>query len=284
MSTFIKKVIPIGVRRSLVVRRILIRLFGAPIRVWYFREKRFTNFGDELTVDIITRLFKKRTVLVDVKDTDLIGVGSIISQADQPVRKKSYVWGAGLIEDGDAINNKNLIFKAVRGKCTRGRLPKKYKKITIGDPGLLSNLIYERGVKEGEGLIGVIPHYVDVDNPIIEELERDNRYLVISVKDTPSEVARKITSCKVVFSSSLHGLIVSDSFGVPNIHLPLSDKLKGGLYKFKDYYSSIGREYVAFEESNLFDPSGVNDVINNYRPVENLERIQKKLIRSFPFR
>src|SRR5699024_3940838 len=72
---------------------------------------------------------------------------------------------------------------------------------------------------------------------------------VINVGWTPEEVAKEISSCDAVISSSLHGLIFSDALGVPNAHIRLGDKLKGGLYKFHDYYSAYPgedryREYV----------------------------------------
>jgi hypothetical protein len=116
-------------------------------------------------------------------------------------------------------------------------------------------------------------------------------FKVISVAQTPEEVADEIKSCKLVLSSSLHGIIVSDSLGVPNAHLMLSDNLsspnhlRGGEYKFRDYYSGINRKYFNFNprEDDLTNMSAYDELIKNYEPVKNLEKIQKALIKSFPY-
>ena len=52
-------------------------------------------------------------------------------------------------------------------------------------------------------------------------------------------------SCKHIISSSLHGLICSDSLGIPNRWIKLS-QLLGNDFKFKDYYSvfDIEPQYI----------------------------------------
>ena len=47
-----------------------------------------------------------------------------------------------------------------------------------------------------------------------------------------------IISCKYILSSSLHGLIISDAYNIPNIWLD-EYKLNEGDFKFKDYFLSI---------------------------------------------
>jgi hypothetical protein len=117
-------------------------------------------------------------------------------------------------------------------------------------------------------------------------------FKVISVAQPPEEVADQIKSCKLILSSSLHGLIVSDSLGVPNVHLMLSDNLKsphhlrGGEHKFRDYYSAIDKKYTNFNprSRDLLDKSEHNRLIEEYDPIGNLSEIQRKLIKAFPYR
>src|SRR5699024_6623502 len=110
--------------------------------------------------------------------------------------------------------------------------------VALGDPGILAPLLVDGPVKKRYSL-GVIPHYHDVSSPVIEQLRvLGPGVRVIDVAWTPQEVAREIAACDAVISSSLHGLIFSDALGVPNAHIRLGDKLKGGLYKFHDYYSA----------------------------------------------
>lgn len=283
-----KKYIPLRLRdkikNSLIYARIRVNVLKKPIRIWFFREPGFLNFGDELTTDIIERLFNKKCELVDINDADLYAVGSIIEAIDRKKSKKSYVWGSGFIGSGDRCNNKNLQFRAVRGMHSRERLEKKYNRIPLGDPGLLSNLIYERASTKGKK-IGIIPHYVDEEEGILTKAKIDiENYEIISVKDTPDIVAKKITGCKLILSSSLHGLIVADSFNIPNIHIKLSDKLTGGDFKFKDYYSVLDRDYRSISGTDIYDAKKINKLVTEYKPIENLKEIQIKLIKSFPFK
>lgn len=45
----------------------------------------------------------------------------------------------------------------------------------------------------------------------------------------------------MILSSSLHGLVVSDAFGIPNQWLEFSDNVVGAGFKFRDYADGIGR-------------------------------------------
>ena len=282
-TKFIPRSLKDKIKNSLFYAHVRINIFKKPIKIWFFRELEFTNFGDELTVDIIERIFNKKSELTSVDAADLYAVGSIIEVIDHKKSKMSYVWGSGFIHKGGSVANDNLVFKATRGYHSRRALPEKYQHIAIGDPGLLSSLIYKDTGMPTDS-IGIIPHYVDSDDEILDRAKNDKRYKIISVRDTPDDVIKQLTSCKMILSSSLHGLIVADSFGIPNMHMPISDKLTGGDYKFKDYYSSIDREYNQFSKKNLYDELELKKVIDSYAPIVNLEDIQNTLIKSFPFK
>lgn len=92
-------------------------------------------------------------------------------------------------------------------------------------------------------VLGVIPHYKDARSELVAEARSMGASVrVIDIGWSPSEVAHEIASCDAVLSSSLHGLIFSDALGVPNAHVRLGGRLKGGLYKFHDYYSAFSGE------------------------------------------
>ena len=142
--------------------------------------------------------------------------------------------------------------------------------------------------------ICVIPHLRDEQSHFLNYVIKKHPEIikVISVAKATEKVADEINSCKLVLSSSLHGLIVADSFGVPNMHLVLSDNLlspnhlRGGEYKFRDYFSGIGREYANFNPRHvdLLDVREYDKLIAQYGPISNLHDIQDKLIKSFPYR
>ena len=55
------------------------------------------------------------------------------------------------------------------------------------------------------------------------------------------EVVEEVVACDCIVSSSLHGIICADAFGVPAFWLQVSDKPKGDGFKYLDYFSSVGR-------------------------------------------
>ena len=249
-----------------------------PIKVFWYNAE--SNFGDQIMPDLIRKLFGYEVKWSPIKDCDLIGAGSLLGIADG---KDNYVWGSGFISEGLNTNN-NLRYCAVRGKTTRNRIDKKWRNIPLGDPGLLMNLVYpSTGSKTDK--IGVVPHYVDKNHRLINEMRDDERFIVLDVEnDGPKKIAEQVSRCRLVLSSSLHGLIFADSFNVPNIHVKLSDKVVGGSYKFLDYYSSIGKKYRIADNAKILNDKYLNDIINNYTPVKNLKTIQRELIEAFPFK
>ena len=62
--------------------------------------------------------------------------------------------------------------------------------------------------------------------------------LVIKVR-LVIKVLKAIQECHLIVSSSMHGLIVSDAFGVPNRRIAISRGMISD-YKFGDYYSAFG--------------------------------------------
>ena len=243
------------------------------------------NFGDELGPEIIEKLFGyKINWTPSPINADLLSVGSILQIVKNIDNKKIHVWGSGFISDEENKNLGELNFIAVRGKFTRDRLPKKYSNIPLGDPGLLSNLVYARSSKKTDK-IGIIPHMYDRDLPIIKKLEADSRFIIISPVDRPENVINRTTECRLVLSSSLHGLIVADSFGIPNYHLKLSQKLEGGIndYKFNDYYSAFNGKYIKADIDKIFYEEYLSKIEKEYIKIRNLKTIQKQLIEAFPY-
>lgn len=292
-------IVPINKLKSkhrLLYRKFMIKYKKSPIIIYQFvfEEPYGINFGDELTKDIVEKLFKKKVEVHNQIDCrfDMLGVGSLINWFNEIIDYKIFIWGSGLIDNAVKSINQNFIIKACRGKKTRNRLSKRYNNVPMGDPGLLCNLIYKNKIDKTDK-IGVIPHYRDIDSNFLNKIIKKHPeiFKIISVSQPPEAVADEIKSCRLILSSSLHGLIVSDSFGIPNIHLMLSDNLKssnylrGGEYKFRDYYSGINGRYKNFNprRKDLLNLSEYDKIIKEYKPLKDLQKIQKSLIKSFPF-
>lgn len=270
-----------GIRTPII--RKYINLKKTPIKLYWWHPPHINNFGDTVSKDIILNLFGRNCNYSEMQDCDMISTGSILEILQQTKRSsKLYVWGSGFIRQNS--NNNNLdqaIFNAVRGNKTKSRLK---LDIPMGDPGLLVNAAYSLKRRRHGDKIGVIIHYADMQTKIAKRFCEDSRFEVISPLDNPKNIARKIANCKLVLSSSLHGLIFADSLSVPNFHIKISNNLTGGIYKFQDYYSGINKEYKPANPSKIFDDNYLKHLQKIYTPVPNLIKIQKSLVKAFPFK
>ena len=242
------------------------------------------NFGDEVTPVIIEKIWRTRCLWTRLADSEMVGAGSIIDIVNKynPKGHLVNVWGSGLIEDGPDINNRDIKFHLVRGPLTASRIPNNTS-IPIGDPGLLVSRVFPRSDTKTHK-VGFVLHMKDIESSEVQQLT--DRCLIISPYQTPEKVAKDITSCELIFSSSLHGLIFADSFGVPNFRVKHND-LEGGDYKFEDYYQSTNRNPQNFSFSDILrvikSDARVEEIINNYKPIMNLVKMQDVIEGSFPY-
>lgn len=176
---------------------------------------------------------------------------------------------------------------AVRGWLTLSRLSDiDPSTIALGDPGLLAPILIDEPIPK-QYSIGIVAHYHDAQDSFVNRVASlDAHTRVINVAWTPEEVTRAIAGCDIIISSSLHGLIVADSFRIPNIHVRISDRLVGGLYKFKDYNSIFSAErHYAHIPNDL--PTGsakelITFVRNIYEPPRALRAVQAGLLAALP--
>lgn len=272
----------------------LVNRLKPPVKVHWWRLEGSThgNFGDEITKEIIENIFKRRVTWTPADACDIIGAGSIIEEVTQNKgSNRPYLWSSGFIQPGDlTISDSNYKVLGVRGKESLKRVTNATSDIVLGDAGLLASYLLKTA-PDKQYKLGILPHYVDIDHPLIEHFAGDPSVIIIDATWPCQRVVEEIAKCDAVFSSSLHGLIVSDSLNVPNAHLRLSEnKIKGGLYKFNDYYSiySDSTRYIQQTPDNLTDKSAVelrDTIISLYKsiPVDELNGIKNRLLRAFPF-
>ncbi|HVW99142.1 MAG TPA: polysaccharide pyruvyl transferase family protein [Candidatus Babeliaceae bacterium] len=248
---------------------------------WRYRYPHKLNFGDELTPYILKSLWGIKCEWVKIDKCDFAATGSIIEILQWESNGKPIkVWGSGFIKPGPRYADKNLDFYAVRGPKSLSRIVQR-RDVALGDPGLLCNRVFKRS-KQVKYKVGVVFHYTDQEARELDAIRDNPEYLLINPLNTPQQVIADITSCEIIFSSSLHGLIVADSFGVPNFWMPFSELL-GGEYKFNDYYMATDRSLVKRLPSILGDESEIEAAVGQYEPISNLKEIQKNLIKSFPY-
>lgn len=244
------------------------------------------NLGDELNYYLAKSLtnkplFNLPCILSKNRDNFLV-IGSII---ETHTNRNSIIWGSGSMYGGERkLQEKPKKVLAVRGPLTREYLlsegvdcPEVY-----GDPALLLPQIYRPNVTKKYKL-GVIPHYIDFDNEYLSELKNDSEVKIIKFSgyEDWEKVIDEICECEFIVSSSLHGLIISDAYRVPNMWIKLSDKIKGGNFKFHDYFMSVNREIVeSLIIRNTIRKEELLKYKNNYTPISwNPE----KLLNVCPF-
>lgn len=253
------------------------KLFSGPLPVyWTCRNGKRGNFGDMLS-PILVKAMSGRPVVFKQNSPQLFAVGSLLKFA----KAGDIVWGAGFIHENDRAH-KGIDLRAVRGPLTREILlnqgiacPKVY-----GDPGLLLPVIYDQPVQKKYQL-GLIPHYVDL--PLLRKmLPRLNKkhVCIIDIRAGVEEVIKMTRQCEVILSSSLHGIILAEAYGIPAAWVDISDNVVGNGFKFHDYYASTNRQAQRLDWRKAPDlQAGMQAAFSLPAPEINLQ----SLIDAFPF-
>ena len=259
---------------------------------FYESEDKYMNWGDDLNVYLLERMTNKKiiplkTLLFRKFRCRYLVIGSVIPNC---LHKKAIVWGAGVMDGKQKLSTPPKAILAVRGPLTRNYFigkgidcPEVY-----GDPALLLPIFYTPRNKNKKYKITIIPHHRDFDDEkLVTQLTHCKGIHVINMANYISwwDVVDEICQSEVVLSSSLHGLIVSDAYGVPNqfveycYHHPNYDK-------YKDYYLSVNERFIPPPVVQLseFDVCELvtlaENVLRKYkRPNMNIE----PLIKSCPF-
>lgn len=192
------------------------------------------NFGDGLTSWLLPHygFLPVRQLLPRAR---LVGVGSLLQRLDAGYT--GAIWGAGAIRD-DPRPLPEAHVLAVRGRHSADVIGARGA-FALGDPGVLVSRIARRPRVRWD--VGIVPHYTHRDSSVIAALQRrgGEAVRVIDVRRSAAAATREIAACSVVLTSSLHGLIVADSYGIPAAWTSLDPPLNGGDFKFHDYESVI---------------------------------------------
>jgi pyruvyltransferase len=220
----------------------------------YFYSRNNANFGDCLGPIIVEKLVgcpmatENGFTAEGAKPStgrNLLALGSIFHLAGP----HDVIWGTGINPFRQQTKFrwwdrkiKTLDIRAVRGPLTRRFIIDHWKRDcpeVYGDPALLLPKLVPTANRQPKPKrkVGVIPHYHDLGAVKAEHS--------ISPFRPHDEILTFILESELVVSSSLHGLIVAEAFGVParwlhSEHLPSFPT--EGTFKFNDYYLSTGRD------------------------------------------
>lgn len=228
------------------------------------------NFGDLMTPLLLENLGYTPINCPTPSVTEVLLVGSILDSLRNDYH--GVILGSGFLRADRVKSCNKAIVLGVRGRLTKHRLGVTAN-IPLGDLGLIvTRVIGAKQRKQYE--VGIVPHYSDRNDKRVATLvERfGEKVTVIDVREDPRTVVNKIASCEHILSSSLHGLVVADSLGIPNAWVKLSSKRSD--FKYHDYYSAFGLErkpviltgeetFVKLRDSTADPPATVESVINN---------------------
>ncbi len=200
------------------------------------------NFGDDLSRVIVERILgfsvECRDYITERKN--MMAIGSILHYAQDD----DVIWGSGFREDPSLEDRfKYLDVRSVRGPRTRDFLLKKGIDCpeVYGDPAILMAHLFPEFKKEE-------PIYDYIIMPTMCEQKLFGSYKNVVFPEEPwDEIVKKITQSKLVISSSLHGIIVAESFGIPARLLRMV--WIEPLLKYQDYYESTGRPNFRYATS-----------------------------------
>jgi pyruvyltransferase len=194
------------------------------------------NFGDLLGPVIVNEILRRRGISSTTQQpaSRLLSVGSIVHFAQDG----DTVWGSGINAKVDASEYlfQNLDVRAVRGPLTRDDLVSRGISVpsVFGDPGLLVGHLWERdALKNGnrQRSYSIVPNFHDYADARHEKN-------VVNPRSPLKSVISQIAASDFVVGSSLHGIIVAESLGIP---AQLVSSTSEPTFKYEDYYLGSGR-------------------------------------------
>ncbi len=200
------------------------------------------NFGDLVTEAALDWLGVRHVVNVRRSSRDhgpaLVGAGSILQDLRYP---SGVVWGSGFITD-DFLGSSTGPSEPLEVLAFRGPHSREIAKVlgwetpvAFCDPGLLVSMMYKPQPKQYE--VGFVPHYWHL--PSVDEGEGLDNVKVIDVSRGVSAVVAELSACKVVISTSLHGVVTAHAFGIPWVWAKMEPALVGDDFKFHDFMEGM---------------------------------------------
>ena len=203
------------------------------------------NFGDLMVPHLMRRLTGMK-LDHHMEGPKLMSLGSLI----QTAREGDVIWGTGLNGGKAEMQHapKHLHVYATRGPISREFLRRRGYDVSrvnhVFDPANLLVHLFSDEIEAMRRHIGnppkdfiLIPHFRD--DQVMRKLYPQYEKQIVS-PDTPFlEMVSRILRSELVVSSSLHGLIVAETLGIPAVwHRPLMGENE---FKFHDYYLGTDR-------------------------------------------
>lgn len=231
------------------------------------------NLGDMLSPVIVNYMLSLKGIYPDKNVQGckhLYAVGSILTAGIQDAT----VWGSGVLNASLTyrLQNRKLDIRAIRGPITYAILKDYGFKVPMvyGDPAVIMPEIYPIPPKNKIARFGLVTHK---DYLLKENFASHNILQLNIITHNYEHFIDSLASVDVVISSSLHGIILAEAYGIPAILL----KPQIDIIKYYDYYYSTGR--TNFTIANTIEEA----VQLAPPPVPDLNKLKENLKKSFPY-
>ena len=249
---------------------------------WIRKTRNKYNYGDLLNEFLIKRIANADIEYKEPNyDDKVCAIGSIINNTT--LKSKSIFWGSGTHYEKLLLHNSDSEFRAVRGPITRQILINAGYSCpdTYGDPALLMPEYY-KCKRSSVYKYGVIMHYAHANK--IKTTEDVLNINILRDRDDIFGLIDEICKCNYIFSSSLHGIILANAYGIPARwfqvkNIPLA---QGGHVKFNDYFESVNlpiQSPLVFSVNHKIS----NDTVWDINTIIDIKLDINKLKESFPF-
>ncbi len=223
---------------------------GEGLPLYYYRHPKFENFGDYISLKIVERILDGKVQLSNKRappgQRKFLALGSLLFAAND----YDVLWGTGTNEkrsDKNDYDFRMLDVRAVRGPLTRQILMERHGipcPEIYGDPALLMPYLFPEFKRPDNPSYDyiVVVHYNDLNL-----FPKDAKGRIVYAVEPWDTVVKKILDSRFVISSSLHGIIVAEAFGIPARLLRVNEKEP--LIKFQDYYLGTNRSETVYASS-----------------------------------
>ncbi len=208
--------------------------------------KEVPNFGDGLAPLLLEHFADVEVQWSPVSHAQIASVGSILEHI--PPLWDGVIMGSGRLLETSRLHLQQMRsgvtakIVSLRGPLSAKGIPGSY---TLGDPGVLADELV--GLQKKQWDLGIIPHFSDSELvPRFKALIPSTSSIrVIHPSGDPLTVLREIGACRRIVTSSLHGMIVADAFGIPRrVEYTHAMDKDGGDFKFRDYSASIQTPFI----------------------------------------
>ncbi len=264
------------------------------------------NFGDSLSPYLISKITGCEVKHASLKGKDnLVGIGSLIRSST--LFSQSHIWGSGSLTSDPFrkipfysihkhLQNwykqsfKRSFIYALRGPLTEKVCLNAGFKVPgiYGDPAILLPRFYEPKTARQEKLkIGLILHHSQSNK--LQGINSDTFEIINIARQTPQEIEsfiNELCSCEKIFSSSLHGVIVAQAYGIPAQWITVKNTPihQDQNFKFEDYFLGARQEVqkpipIEFRADDI---ENLKEVVPPRIKTKELQETANLLLDSFP--